>query len=130
MRTYKRHYKACFFLHYHVIWCPKYRRGLLIGALKERLEQIIREVAYERRDEIITMEIMPDHVHLLLSTRHDEAPYKAIKAMKGRSSNILRKEFQYLTKMPTLWSRSYFLSSLGAVLSDTAKEYIENQWKK
>lgn len=130
VNSYKKYNKATYLLNYHIIWCPKYRRGLLTGEIKNRLEEIINEVVYERRNNILSMEIMPDHIHLLISTRHDEMPYKLIKSLKGRTSNLLRKEFPQLLKMPTLWSRSYFISSVGNVSSSKVKEYIENQWRK
>ena len=73
---------------------------------------------------------MPDHIHLLVSANQKLAPYKLVKALKGRTSNFLRKEFPLLLRMPTLWSRSYFISTVGAVSSEAVKKYIENQWTK
>ena len=127
---YKSHNRAKYLCNYHIVWCPKYRRKLLVGDIKDRLEQIIKDVCYEKQVEIIAMEIMPDHVHLFVSLSLRIAPFKIVKAVKGRSSNYLRKEFPQLLKMPTLWSGSYFMSSVGNVSSATVKKYIENQWVK
>ena len=129
MSNYKRHNKAVYLCNYHIIWCPKYRRKLLVGDLKNRLEEIIKDALYEKGAEIVSMEVMPDHVHLLVSTNTKTAPFQIVKAMKGRSSNILRKEFPFLTKMPTLWSRSYFVSTVGNASTAVVKNYIENQWE-
>ena len=130
VRTYRKHNKSVHLINYHIIWCPKYRRGILIGDLKLRLERIIRDAIHEKRGETLALEIMPDHVHLCVSLPPDVAPHKAVKLAKGRSSNYLRKEFPFLLKMPTLWSRSYFISSVGNVSTEQVMEYIENQWKK
>lgn len=130
MNNYLKHNKVVFLTQYHFIWCPKYRRNLLIDSLKTRLENIIKEVSGEHNAQIKALEIMPNHVHLFVSLNYKEAPYKFIKAVKGRSSNLLRKEFANLRKMPTLWTRSYFVSSIGVISEDTVKMYIENQWIK
>lgn len=130
VNTYKKHNKVIYLMQYHIIWCPKYRRSILTGALKERTEEIIKEVVYERNGEIIAMEIMPDHIHLFVGMKPKETPHRFVKALKGRTSNYLRKEFPELLKMPTLWSRSYFLSTVGNVSGKTVKEYIEQQWTK
>lgn len=122
--------KAVYLLQYHIVWSPKYRRQLLTGSLKLRLEEIIKEVCCDKHLEIKALEIMPNHVHLLVSSNPKQTPYKIIKSIKGRSSNLLRKEFPELLKMPTLWTRSYFISSIGNVSEKTIKHYIESQWKK
>jgi len=113
-----------------MIWCPRYRRKLLVGTLKDRLDGIIRDAVHEKRGQTLAMEIMPDHVHLCVSLPPDVAPHKVVKLAKGRSSNYLRKEFPYLLKMPTLWTRSYFVSTVGNVSTEKVMEYVENQWKK
>jgi putative transposase len=130
MDNYIHHNKAVYLTQYHIIWCPHYRRGLLVGPLKTRLEEIIRTVCDENQATIKVLEIMPDHVHIFVSYMYKYPIFKLIKAMKGRSSNFLRKEFPDLRKMPTLWTRSFFVSSIGQVSENTIKEYIENQWKK
>jgi putative transposase len=127
---YTRHNKVVYSIQYHIIWCPKYRRGILVNSLKNRLHQIIQEVCGELGAKIKALEIMPDHVHLFISYTYQQPVYKLIKQLKGRSSNLLRTEFPELRKMPTLWTRSFFVSSVGNASEKTIQEYIENQWNK
>ena len=115
---------------YHIVFCPKYRRKLLVGGIKKRLEEIMFEVALENGWEIISKEVMPDHVHLFISADVRSRPEIVVKRLKGRSSRYLRNEFPELLKMPTLWTRSYFLSTSGNVSAATIKKYIEQQWDK
>jgi len=117
-------------VNYHIVFCPKYRRGLLVGKIKMRLEKIIRDVALENDWEVIAKEIMPDYVHLFVGADTRTPPEIVVKRFKGRSSRHLRNEFPELLKMPTLWTRSYFLSTSGNVSASTIKKYIEQQWDK
>ncbi|MDR1603410.1 MAG: IS200/IS605 family transposase [Gracilibacteraceae bacterium] len=113
---------------YHVVWCPKYRRKVLVGAVEARLKELIRELCAQIRAEIIEMEIMPDHVHLLLEVDPQFGVHKAIKFIKGRTSHLLRREFRQLTtRIPTLWTNSYFISTVGGEPLSAIKQYIENQ---
>jgi putative transposase len=111
-------------VNYHIVFCPKYRRGLLVGKIKTRLEKIIRDVALENSLEVIAKEIMPDHVHLFVGADTRTPPETVVKRFKRRSSRHLRNEFPELLKMPTLWTRSYFLSTSGNVSASTIKKYI------
>jgi len=101
-----------------------------VGAIKKRLEEIIQEVASENNWRVIAREIMPDHVHLFVSADTKSRPEIVVKRFKGRSSRYLRREFPELLKMPTLWTRSYFISTAGNVSGSTIKRYIEKQWDK
>ena len=113
---------------YHVVWCPKYRRKVLAGSLERRLREIIIEQAARQGVEIIEMEIMPDHVHLLVEVDPQYGIHRFIKNVKGVSSHILRKEFKHLTtKLPTLWTNSYFVSTVGGAPLSVIKQYIESQ---
>jgi putative transposase len=117
-------------VNYHIVFTPKYRRKLLVGAIKKRLEETMNEVAMGNGWEIISKEVMPDHVHLFVSADPITRPHIVVKKFKGRSSRYLRKEFPELLKMPTLWTHSYFLSTAGNVSASTIKKYIEQQWNK
>jgi putative transposase len=117
-------------MNYHLVWCPKRRKSILIDDIKTRLEQIIREVCEERQVDILAMEIMPDHVHLFISTNPDMPIKDVIRYIKGRSSNRLRKEFPDLLKLPSLWTHSYFISTAGNVSSETIQKYISEQSKR
>ena len=102
---------------------------MLVGGVKTRAEQVIREVAQERDWEVIALEVMPDHVHLFVSVDAKTAPHLAVKAFKGRTSRVLRDEFPQLLRMNTLWTRSYFVGSAGNASSTTIRRYIESQWE-
>jgi putative transposase len=130
MSDYTKNNKAVYLLQYHVIWCPKYRKAILIGEIKTKLEQIIKEVCAEHNMTIKAMEVMPNHVHLFVSADPKMTPYKIVKNIKGRSSNVLRKQFPELMKLPSLWSGSYFISSIGNASEETIQRYIEEQWTK
>ena len=113
---------------YHIIFCPKYRRKVLVDGVDTRLKEILQDVAEEKGVEIRSMEVMPDHVHLFLSFDPRLMPHKIIKDMKGRSSKLLREEFPYLkSRLPSLWTRSYFLCSVGHISEDTVTRYIQSQ---
>lgn len=127
---YKHNNKSVVMINYHLVFCPKYRRKLLVDEIKSRLSDILDEVAKENEWQIIAKEIMPDHVHLFVFADVRTRPEIVVKRFKGRTSRYLRREFPALLKMPTLWTRSYFLSTAGNVSSETIKKYIEQQWNK
>ena len=127
---YKHNRTSVTMVNYHIVFCPKYRRKLLVGGIKKRLEEIMFDVALENGWKIISREVMPDHVHLFISADVRSRPEIVVKRFKGRSSRYLRREFPELLKMPTLWTRSYFLSTAGNVSASTIKKYIEQQWDK
>lgn len=113
---------------YHVVWCSKYRRKVLIDGVDERLKTIIRGVCEEIHAEIIEMEVMPDHVHLLIEVDPQYGIHRAVKLIKGRSSRLLRQEYSWLkSRLPTLWTNSYFVSTVGGASLQIIKQYIENQ---
>ncbi len=112
---------------YHIIWCPKRRRKVLVGPVHDRLKQIIEEVVNENGWQIIELAIQPDHVHLFLRSNPYTLPTDIARLLKGRSSHDLRKEFPHLLKMPSLWTRSAFYSTAGNVSSEIIQKYIEKQ---
>jgi putative transposase len=114
-------------INYHLIWCPKRRRRVLVNAVQVRLYGLIREVAAELDCTVLALEIMPDHVHLFLSAPPTLAPNQIVRRIKGRSSRVLRQEFPHLLRLPSLWTRSYFVSTAGHVSSQTIQRYIAEQ---
>lgn len=113
---------------YHVIWCSKYRRKVLVEKVGQRLKELIVGVASELRVDIIEMEIMPDHVHLLLEVDPQFGIHRAVKNIKGKTSRILRAEFISLrTRLPSLWTNSYFVATVGEAPLEVIKQYIESQ---
>lgn len=112
----------------HVIWCPKYRRPVLVEGVDDRLKEIIYLTAGEHNADVIEFEVMPDHVHLLIEVDPQYGIHKLIKQLKGRSSRILREEFPHLrSRIPTLWTNSYFVSTVGGAPLEIVKQYIEQQ---
>ena len=129
-KKYKSHNHRVYSCQYHVIFCPKYRRPVLIEEISQRLKEILLETGEMYDFEIIEQEIMPDHVHLLISCDPEMGISNCIKKMKSRSSHMLREEFPELkSKLPCLWTRSYFVSTVGSVSLDIVKSYIQNQKK-
>ncbi|MDP3012040.1 MAG: IS200/IS605 family transposase [Candidatus Hydromicrobium sp.] len=126
---YKHSRNQVYLINYHLIWCPKRRRKVLVGEVRDRLKSIIYEVAQEKGIEILALEIQPDHLHLFISAYPAVAIHKLIKAFKSRSSHYLRREFPYLLKLPSLWTHSYFVSTAGNVSNKTIQKYIEAQSK-
>lgn len=114
---------------YHIIWCPKRRRKVLVGPVRDRLEQIIREVVDENGWQIIQLAIQPEHVHLFIRSNPYTLPTDIPRLIKGRSSHLLREEFPHLRKLPSLWTRSFFLSTAGNVSQEIIQRYIERQSK-
>lgn len=115
-------------LGYHIIWCPKYRREVLVGNVEIKLKQLLLEKSKEIGTSIEQMEIMPDHVHIFIKTKPSCAPQWIVKQLKGYTSRILRHQFQHLrTKLPTLWTRSYYIESVGHISQKTVKKYIDEQ---
>jgi len=132
MAEYKIKYKSnnnvVYSCKYHVIWCPKYRRDVLKDGADIRLKEIIQEVCSEFGAEVLEMEIMPDHVHLLVEVDPQFGIAKLVKNIKGRSSRILRQEFRWCrTRIPTLWTNSWFVSTIGGAPLEVVKQYIEQQ---
>lgn len=113
---------------YHVVWCPKYRRKVIGGRMEQRLKEIIVEVIDEKGAWLIEVETMPDHVHLLVEVDPQFGVHKLVKAIKGRSSRLLRQEFPWLrSRLPTLWTNSYFVATVGGAPLSVIKRYVENQ---
>ena len=118
-----------YLINHHLIWCPKRRKKILVGEIKKRLDEILRQVAEEKGVAILSLSINPDHLHLFVSCYPQLLIHKLVKAFKGRSSRLLRQEFPQLLKLPSLWTNSYFVSTAGNVSSQTIQRYIEAQSK-
>ena len=119
---------SIFNLGYHIIWCTKYRRKILIEEVETRLKELLIEKAKDLDVKIEKMEVMPDHVHLFVKAKPVDATHFIAGQLKGYSSKILRQEMPKVkSKLPTLWTRSYFIESVGNISEGTIKRYIENQ---
>ncbi len=125
---YKSNKNIIFSCKYHVVWCPKYRRKVLIEGVDERLKELIKDIAVKYQAEIIELEIMPDHVHLLVEVDPHYGIHRLIRQIKGQTSRILRQEYPWLrSRIPTLWTNSYFVSTVGGAPLAQIKQYIEQQ---
>ena len=113
--------------HYHIAWCTKYKLDLLKNGADDRLKEIIYQVAQEFDAVIEELEVMEDHVHLLLSC-YPHITHKIVRVIKGRSSRVLREEFSFVkSRTPSLWTRRYFIATTGDDQLSTIKEYVQNQ---
>jgi putative transposase len=125
---YSKNAGAVFSLKYHIVWCPKYRRQVLVGEVETRLRELLTAKATELGMTIHALEVMPDHVHLFVESDPTRCVAEIVNRLKGFTSRLLRQEFPALrSRLPTLWSRSYYAGTVGAVSEATVKRYIENQ---
>ncbi|MGY2894848.1 IS200/IS605 family transposase [Deinococcus sp. UYEF24] len=126
--TYKSNKNVVYSCKYHVVWTPKYRRSVLIDGVDERLKTIIADLCAETDSELLALEIMPDHVHVLVEVDPQFGIHQFAKLAKGRSSRLLRQEFSWLkSRLPTLWTNSYFVSTVGGAPLSVIKQYVEQQ---
>jgi putative transposase len=116
-------------LNYHFVWIVRRRRKVLKGDLEIRARELLNKKASEIGLDVIALEIMPDHIHLFVNAPPSLAPDQIMFRLKGWTSRILRKEFALLRRMPSTWTRSYFVSTAGNVSSETIQRYIANQKK-
>lgn len=127
-RGYSRENTCIHLMNYHFVFCPKYRKHILVDKVKTRLEELIAEKTKELGCEIIELRVMPDHVHLFLAATPPLSPNRIIGQIKGYTSRKIREEFYQIKRsLPSLWTRSYFVSTAGNVSSDTIQKYIEGQ---
>ena len=117
-------------INYHFVWIVRRRRKVLVGAIDERLKELINQAVVEIGCEVIAVESHLDHVHLFLQSTTLLAPYQIMHKVKGFTAFNLRKEFPELKRLPSMWTRSYFCGTAGAVSGDTIKKYVENQKTK
>lgn len=127
-RSVESNHHIVFDCKYHVVFCPKYRKKVLKEPVDFRLKELFLEKAMELRAEIVEMEIMPDHVHLLIKCDPQFGIHRVVKHLKGYTSRVLRMEFRHLkSRLPSLWTNSYFVATVGTVQLDVIKKYIESQ---
>jgi putative transposase len=125
---YKSNNNVVYSCTYHVVWCPKYRRPVLIDGVDVRLKAIIAQVCTEVRAEMLQLEVMPDHVQLLVDVDPPYGIHRLVKLLKGRSSRRLRDEYAWLrSRLPTLWTHAYFVSTVGGAPLEVITQYIAQQ---
>lgn len=124
-----RHIRSCVsFLVYHFVWCPKHGRSVLTDAIARRVEELVRMKAKELHCMVTALTVMPDYVHVVVACPPTHAPQHVVNQFKGITSRVIRNEFPHLrSRMPSLWSRSYFVASAGAVVDSAIQTYIDQQ---
>jgi putative transposase len=127
-QTFKSNHNVVYSCKYHIVFCPKYRRKVLVQGVDLRFKEIAALLATEMRVDVLELEVMPDHIHLLCEIDPQLGVHKFVKRLKGRSSRLLRQEFDWLRRrLPTLWTNSYFVATVGGAPLAVIKQYIENQ---
>ncbi|BFH62861.1 IS200/IS605 family transposase [Paenibacillus azoreducens] len=128
MEEYRRTKTTVSLLNYHFVFCPRYRRKIFRNqAVDERFKELVRQICKEHDFKIVAMETDQDHCYLFLNVPPTYSPADIMAKVKGGTSRILRDEFDFLSALPSLWTRSYFVSTAGDVSSQTIKRYVENQ---
>ena len=127
-QRYRKNAGSVYNLHFHLVWCPKYRKPVLTGAVEARLKELLHEKASELQIEIEGVEVMPDHVHLFIATDPTHAPQFLANQCKGYTSRVLRQEFAHLrSQLPSLWSRSYLVVSSGCFDHGMIDSFVNSQ---
>ena len=125
---YRSNETTVFCCRFHVIFCPKYRRKVLIHGIDERFKEIVLSMQEEQNFKVLEMEVMPDHVHLLLDVDPTIGVNTLVGRIKGKTAHILCREYPEIRRrIPTLWTRSKFIATVGSVSLDVVKKYIEDQ---
>ena len=113
---------------YHIIWCTKYRRSALSDEIQARFKELVLESQETYGFIVRALETMTDHVHLLISIPPTENVSLMIGKIKGMTAKVLREEFSHLkSRLPNLWTRSYFVASTGGVTLAALKHYVASQ---
>lgn len=115
-------------INYHFVFCPRYRRKIFENTdVDARFKTLVLEISKANDWEVLALETDKDHCHLFINVQPQISPAQVMKTIKGGTSLTLRTEFEHLNKMPTVWTRSYFVSTAGNVSSETIKRYVETQ---
>lgn len=127
-RQVKRNRKVVYACKSHVVWCPEYRRQVLVSGVEEQLRQILHGTATELEAEVIELAVMPDHGHLRVDVDPQVGLHRLARHLKGRSSRLLRQEFAWRrSRLPTLWTHSYLVSPVGGAPLAIIQQDIENR---
>lgn len=127
---YKLSSQACFNISYHITFCTKRRKRILIGDIVTETENKINEICKQNEIVIDKISVMPDHVHLFVSAKPTLAPHKIVNLIKSETSVFLRNKYPQTKKLPCMWSPAYYIGTVGCVSESVVKMYIENQKSK
>ena len=118
-------------LEYHIVWCTKYRRKVLSGPVEIRLKELLSTLAKENETAILEMEVMEDHVHLLIQASPQVFLPTLLKIFKGVSARLLFEEFGSVLKEKLwgghLWNPSYFIATVSEQTESQIRTYIQEQ---
>lgn len=120
-------------LEYHLIWTTKYRHQVLVDSVADELKVILQDIADQNGLEIVSMEVMPDHVHLLLGATPQHAIPDFVKALKGASARRMFAAFPELKEKlwgGHLWNPSYCILTVSENTRQQVQQYIESQHDK
>lgn len=127
IQDYQRDEHRVHLLNYHFVWTPKRRKPVLVGQIAEECKRLIEEKCLEKGWKILEMAIQPDHIHLFVRIFPDDAPSEVVKECKGITSYHMRKKYDSLRKMPSMWTRNYFVATAGNVSASVIQQYITAQ---
>lgn len=122
-----------YLMQYHIIWCPKYRFNILVNEIEKTLKAVLEVICEHYDYEMIELETMPDHIHIFLSAKPTDTPTDIVRKLKSITAKELFKKFPSLKKRywgGVLWSKGYFISTIGKVSAETIKKYIQEQKTK
>jgi len=126
-QDYRRTQTTVSLINYHFVFCPRYRRKVLVGEVEIKFKQLLNEICKDIEIEILAVECDKDHCHLFVNALPHLSPADIMAKVKGVTSRLLRQEFKHLRHLQSLWTRSYFVSTAGNVSSETIKRYVEEQ---
>jgi len=127
---YRRESNSVSLVNFHFVFVPKRRKPVLVGQVAERLQEIIFETVVEHKWKLVDLEVMPDHVHFLVNVKSTDSAAQVARWVKGRAAHHLRAEFPHLLRLPSLWTPSYYVCSVGNASTETVRRYIESQTGK
>ena len=130
MNEYRRNRTNVSMVNYHIIFCPRYRRKIfLVDGVEERFKELVKEICERNDFSLIALECDKDYCHIFVNVPPTFSAAEVVKVIKMNTGRVLRREFEALSRMPNMWTRSYFVSTAGNVSSETIRKYVENQKK-
>ena len=116
---------------YHIVWVPKYRKPILVGRVKNKLEGLLRQCAEHNGWEIQELNVQPEHVHMMIQLPPSVSVSRAVQLFKGKSSKMIRdEELPEVRKFlwgSNFWAEGYFCATVGSVDEQIIRDYVKNQ---
>lgn len=134
MNNYKSLKHTKYLIQYHIVWCPKFRYNVINGNIETSLKSIVQSICNQYEFNLIEIETMPDHIHLFIAAKPTISPTRIVQILKSISAIELFKSYprlkRFYNRSGHLWSKGYFISTIGNVSAETIKKYIQNQKSK